>query len=112
MRPANSQEAGKIMLSMRARYRERGSWRNLSRDELKILADEWIEDLCEYPADLCKEAYRLWRQSHTGFPPSDAGELMVPLAAIFQARKSLADRMSALVVAATNPSPTRGGLGQ
>ena len=100
LKPASEGDAGKVMVAMRARYRERGSWRNLSKDELGIIADEWIEDLCEYPGDLIREAYRLWRHGRGGFPPSDAGEMMALVAPIMQSRKALADRMAKLVQAA------------
>lgn len=106
MAPASSEEAARVMVAMRARYRERGSWRNLSKDELSILADEWIEDLCEYPADLVREAYRLWRHHRGGFPPSDAGEMMAAVMPIFRSRKALVDRMTLLVQAAVDPQST------
>lgn len=67
--------------------------------EARLVAEDWIEDLSEYPADLVHEACRLWRNSTQRFMPT-SGQLMEPIKPIWNYRVALGKRARAFLEAA------------
>lgn len=64
--------------------------------EHELAIEDWLDDLAEMPADLVREACRLWRMSEAEFFPTP-GQLRAQVQPILVHRQALARRATAFL---------------